>query len=73
MLVRYEKSSFGNILIIDECGKYLGETVIEDFIDSMIDDKDVIIEDEYTYYFVSKEKLNFCFQSFSVEKLKYKI
>jgi len=63
MIVRYEKSSDTSILIINECNKYLGEIEIIDFAECM-EDKDSFEEDEYNWFFVNKEKINLCFQSF---------
>lgn len=68
MIVRYENTKNGTLLIIDECDVFHGECYSEDFIECM-EERDNFIENEYDYFFVDKEKLNFCFQSFSAEKL----
>lgn len=68
MIVRYENTKNGTLLIIDECDVFHGECYSEDFIECM-EERDSFIENEYDYFFVDKEKLNFCFQSFSAVKL----
>jgi len=68
MIVRYENTKNGTLLIVSETDKFLGECYSEDFIDCM-EERDSFIENEYDYFFVDKEKLNFCFYSFSGEKL----
>ncbi len=68
MLVRYEEiRNTDDILVIDECNRYLGECFLFDFVDAIDRDRDPIEENEYLYFFVDKEKLNLCFQSFSRE------
>ena len=69
MYVRTENPTDKNILLcIDEIDRYLGQISLDSFIDCMDGDKEPLIENEFEYYFVDKEKLNFCFQSFSAAK-----
>lgn len=59
MLVRVESVKNSDvILIINELGKFIGQTnEIEFFISCTLKDKDPIEEDGYTFYFVNKECL----------------
>lgn len=59
MLVRFEEIKDSDIvLVVDELGKYLGKTRIDMLYDCIIDDKEPIEEDEYTFWFVNKDELN---------------
>ena len=69
MIVRYETTHDGTFLIVDECEKFLGECTSDDFIECM-EDRDSFEEDFYWFFYVDKEKLNLCFQSFCAEKIK---
>ena len=73
MLVRYEEiKDTDEILVISEIGKFLGQCYMIDFVESLIEDREPIEEEDFILFFVDKDKLNFCFQSFSAEKqIKY--
>ncbi len=68
MYCKCEELNNGNVLVTDEISRFLGEIPIEMFIDSIDGDKEGFTQDEDFYFYVDKEKLNFCFQSFSAEK-----
>lgn len=58
MLVRLEKIRKTNSsLVIDEVDRLLGKIREDKFIDCLLD-RDVLMENEYTYFFVDKELLN---------------
>lgn len=63
MIVRYEITHDGTHLIIDECGKFLGECTSEDFIECM-EDRDSFQEDFYDFFYVEKGKLFSVLNSF---------
>lgn len=69
MYIRYEFiKDTDRVLILDELERYLGETNISSILDLIDDDKEDLVENDYLYYFVDKQQLNLCFQSFSRQK-----
>lgn len=57
MIVRLEKIRKTNSsLVIDEVGRLLGKIREDLFIDCM-ENKDILIEDDYTYFYVNKNIL----------------
>ena len=71
MYIRWENTSEEEIvLVVDEIGKFLGKADLFVLVDIIDDHKDVIEEDGEVYFFVNKENLNYCFQSFSGKIIK---
>jgi hypothetical protein len=70
MFVRTENTTDKDVLlVIDEIDSYLGQIHLEDFIDCMDGDKEVLMENEFEYFYVSKEQLDIFLNSFSAPKI----
>lgn len=67
MICRYENTRYGTVLVITETDKFLGEITLDQFVDCM-EERDSFSEDDYQYFYMDSEKLNFCFQPFSAPK-----
>lgn len=70
MYIRYSDTKNEDVvLVIDELERYLGQVRLFDLLDIINKDKEPIEDDEYLYWFVEKDQLNICFNSFSSEKI----
>lgn len=59
MLVRFEEIKDSNVvLIVDENQKYLGKLYNDTFFSCILDNKEPIDENDFTYWFVDKKLIN---------------